>query len=125
MIRLSLSTSFLILLLTSASAQGDELARTKSWCDLIRGETEVRHTYTVAGQTHHIRVDCETQDIVVEAGMDNTRASLDSLHQATFAAIITGKAPVVLIHDTDGKRGQWEHQIYQACKRLDVSYIGQ
>lgn len=87
----------------------------------LGGEAEQSHAYSVGGDLHRIRVDCETETRVVEAGLDK-RSSLDSLQQAMFAASVTGKAPMVAIFDTDGREGPYELRIRRAAKRAGVDY---
>ena len=50
-------------------------------------------------------MDCETSNYVIEGGLDK-RSSLDSLQQALFFSVLTGKVPIVVIYDTDGMVGQ-------------------
>lgn len=88
---------------------------------LLGGETETRQHYSVVGQSHHVRVDCETPGQVIEVGLDK-RASIDSLHQALFAAVRTGKEPVIWIIDTDGREGKFEYQIKTVAQQVGVRY---
>ena len=67
------------------------------------GRRETRHGYTSAGGRSFVKVDCETSTTVYEGGLDK-RSSLDSLQQALFFSVLTGKRPAVVIYDTDGKR---------------------
>ena len=77
----------------------------------IDGERETRHHYTYGGgQRGYVAVDCETEVYVIEGGLDK-RSSLDSLQQALFFSVLTGKAPAVVIYDTDGKVGKYERRI--------------
>ena len=57
-----------------------------------------------------------------EGGKD-TRSSLDSVQQAIFFAFITGKEPAVVIYDTDGKMGRFEHRIETACEMVGVEFL--
>ncbi len=83
----------------------------KLYCNSIGGKTEVKHSYTTdAGETGYVIVDCETDTEVIEGGLDK-RSSLDSIQQALFFAFLTGKKPVIVIYDTDGKMGKIEYQI--------------
>lgn len=89
----------------------NELALAAIYCVLmLGGETEVRHAYSVGYDVHTIRVDCETEDAVIEVGWDS-RSALDSVQQAQFAALLTGKRPEVMLIDTDGRIGAYEHRI--------------
>lgn len=93
-------------------------------CSLILGgEAEVRHDYVAAGRSHHIRVDCETDSHVYEVGFDGTRSSFDSVHQALFAAQLTGKHPAVVIIDTDGVAGAVEYQMRRVAAATGVSFL--
>lgn len=93
-------------------------------CSLILGgEAEVRHDYTAAGRDHHIRVDCETPSHVVEVGFDAKRSTYDSVHQALFAADLTGKLPMVVVIDTNGIEESVEYQVETVARLTDVSYL--
>jgi len=99
-----------------------EVGFTAIFCALIAGgEAEVRHGYSAGYDLHRIRVDCETGDRVIEVGLDK-RSSLDSLQQALFAAHLTGKAPAILIIDTDGRIGAYETRIKAAADMVGVEY---
>ena len=87
----------------------------------LGGEAEVRHDYFVGGKRHFIIVDIETDEYVIEAGLDR-RSSLDSVQQAVFAAISSGKKPKVIIYDTDGREGRYEYRIRRAAHRLGIAY---
>ncbi len=88
---------------------------------LLGGESEVRHPYNVGYDLHHIRVDCENPSHVIEVGLDR-RSSLDSVQQALFAAHLTGKLPMVVLIDTDGREGPFELRIRKAAKSAGVEY---
>lgn len=88
----------------------------------LNGKAETSHDYIYEGGRATIRVDIETSKHVIEGGLDK-RSSLDSLQQAVFAAIVTGKKPVVVIYDTDGKEGRFEHRIKSASKRANVEFL--
>ena len=75
------------------------------FCATVNGETETRHGYAHAGGRSYVKVDCETNTTVYEGGLDK-RSSLDSLQQALFFSVLTGKRPAVVIYDTDGKEGR-------------------
>jgi hypothetical protein len=93
-------------------------------CGLILGgEAETRHDFTAADTAHHIRVDCETDTHVVEVGFDGRRSSLDSIHQALFAANLTGKLPMVVMIDTNGVEENVEHQVRVVARGAGVSYL--
>ena len=95
-----------------------EATLTAAFCAAVGGVTEVRHDYDHG----YIRTDCETTEHVIEAGLDK-RSSLDSIQQAVFASTLTGKIPVVVIYDTDGKEGKWQFRIREAAEKLGVPYI--
>ena len=110
-----------LLLSAPAQARAQEDAYNASFCSSMGGEAEVRHDYTYPAGTSYIRVDCETADTVYEGGLDK-RSSLDSVQQALFAAHLTGKQPAVVIYNTDGKIGRYEHRIKVACERAGVAF---
>ena len=95
-----------------------EAILTAAFCALIGGVEEVRHTY----EQGYIQVDCETVDHVIEAGLDK-RSSLDSIQQAVFAHTLTGKIPVIVMYDTNGREGKYEYRIRTAAEALNVPYI--
>ena len=90
-------------------------------CAALGGEQEVRHAYQAGALTRYIRVDCESAEFVMEMGLDK-RSSYDSLHQALFAAQLTGKAPQIVIIDTDLIESPAEYQIRTTAERAGVSY---
>lgn len=92
-------------------------------CSLVfAGDAEVRHYYDAAGKNHYVRVDCETDTHVIEVGLDSKRGSFDSVHQAIFAAHLTGKQPMVVIIDTNGREESHEYQIETVAQGLGVEY---
>ena len=91
---------------------------TDVYCSRLGGITEERHTYR---DRSYVRVDCETDEEVIEAGLDK-RSSLDSVQQAVFFSVLTGKTPVVVIFDTDGREGKYEYRIRKVCEELDIEY---
>ena len=95
-----------------------EAIATAIFCATIGGVEETRHNYELG----YIRTDCETDKLVIEAGLDK-RSSLDSIQQAVFAATLTNKQPMIVIYDTDGKEGKYEYRIKTACNRLGITYI--
>ncbi len=86
---------------------------------LFGGQPEQVHDFTYPGGAASIRTDCENGNRVIEFGLDK-RSSLDSLQQALFSAEITGKEPVVVLIDTDGKMGRFEWRIARAANIADV-----
>ena len=87
----------------------------RRFCATVNGETETRHGYTSASGRSYTQVDCETNTTVYEGG-------LDSLQQALFFSVLTGKRPAVVIYDTDGKEGRFEYRIRTACQKSGVRY---
>ena len=69
----------------------------------------------------NLEVDCETDTTVCEGGLDK-RNSLDSLQQALFFSHLTGKAPAVVIYDTDGWEGRFEYRVRFACEKAGICY---
>ncbi|NQY83178.1 MAG: hypothetical protein HRT36_09390, partial [Alphaproteobacteria bacterium] len=109
-------------LVAPSLALSGELVHNARFCESVGGKTETRHYYAVDGRRRYINVDCETDTHVYEGGLDK-RSSLDSVQQATFASLLTGKLPVVVIYDTDGKIGAYEHRIRRACDALGIKFI--
>ena len=66
-------------------------------------------------------MDCETHWYVIEGGLDSRR-SLDSFQQALFFSPLTCKAPAVVIYDTDGKIGKYEHRMQASCEEPGVLF---
>ena len=102
-----------------------ENAYNAAFCANVGGETETRHYYDYPTGRSYVRVDCETSDTVYECGLDNKRSSLDSGQQALFFAHVTDKKPAVVIYDTDGKIGQYEHRINIACEKARIEFLSQ
>ena len=101
----------------------DEDTFNESLCRALGGTTEVRHYYAYGdGQRGYVIVDCETDSFVIEGGLDK-RSSLDSLQQALFFSSLTGKKPAVVIHDTDGKIGKYEHRIRVSSEKAGVLFL--
>ena len=100
----------------------DEKTHNQAFCASVGGQTEVRHEYTYPTGQSYIRVDCETEDTVYEGSLDK-RSSLDSVQQALFFAHLTGKEPAVVIYDTDGQIGKYEHRTQVACEAAGVRYL--
>ena len=106
---------------SSARRTVSEDAYNRRFCASVGGVTETRHTYTYDGGGSFVKVDCETDTTVYEGGLDK-RSSLDSVQQALFFSALTGKAPAVVIYDTDGKEGRFEYRIRTACRKAGVQY---
>jgi hypothetical protein len=88
----------------------------------LNGRTEINHRYTFDGGQAEIRVDIETKKHVIEGGLDK-RSSLDSVQQALFASTVTGKQPVVVIYDTDGREGRYEYRIKTAAEKAGIEFL--
>ena len=85
-------------------------------------EAEVTHKFTNQDRTRRIRVDCETDTHVIEVGLDGKSSSRDSLHQAVFASLQSGKIPMVMMIDTDGVEGRYEQEMREVTTALGVAY---
>lgn len=108
---------------TASSEPQSEADFNGLFCAEVGGEQETRHDYTYGeGQTAYVVVDCETPTMVWEGGLDK-RSSLDSLQQAMFFAAITDKEPGIVIYDTDGVEGPYEHQIRTTADLLGIEFI--
>lgn len=124
---LRLIAFFVIILLglstTEATAQRKEDYYNDLLAERLGGRSEVVYEYGyTTTETSEIRIDIETDDYVIEGGKDK-RSSLDSIQQALFASILSGKKPAVAIYDTDGKWGKYEHRIWVVAKELGIRYI--
>ena len=110
------------LVLVPAVGFPNEEAANDTFCAQVGGQREVSHTYAYPTGSSSVIVDCETAKRVYEGGLDK-RSSLDSVQQALFFAHVTGKEPVVVIYDTDGKIGRFEHRIRTACQQVGVTFL--
>jgi len=88
---------------------------------ILNGETETRHNYTAVDRSHYVRVDCETPTHVIEIGRD-VRSARDSVHQTLWAARLSGKAPAIILIDTDGYENAYERQIKEIAATLDIGF---
>ena len=109
------------ILLLFYAATPNERSLNEALAQRLGGVAEVRHYYFVGDKRHYIIVDIETAEYVIEAGLDK-RSSLDSVQQAVFASISSGKTPKVIIYDTDGREGRFEYRIRRAAQKLGVAY---
>lgn len=92
-------------------------------CAFLAGSAaETRQYFDVYGTSRYVRVDCETPTHVIEVGLDGTTSARDSIHQAVFAATLTGKVPLVVLIDRDGFEGKMEHEVRMVADRLNVAY---
>lgn len=105
----------------SPSSIKDEAYFNKLLTIALRAKGETSHSYFWQAGSSSIRVDIETDDFVIEGGLDK-RSSLDSLQQALFASKLTGKKPAVVIYDTDGVEGRFEFRIKEAAKKAGVVF---
>ena len=113
--------AFIYLILLPLFLQASESEYNDRFCAEINGERETRLYYTYSGGRSYVLVDCETATHVWEGGLDK-RSSLDSIQQALFFSVISGKRPAVVIYDTDGFFGRYEHRIETACKKAGVKF---
>jgi hypothetical protein len=90
---------------------------------LLGGTPETRIDYHIADGAHHIRADCVTDNHAIEIGLDGRRSSLDSVQQALFAADLTGRAPMVVLVDTDGVEDAIEFRVETAARAAQVRYV--
>ncbi len=91
-------------------------------CAMLGGEPEHRESYTLHAVSTHVRIDCITDTHAIEIGLDHTRGSYDSLHQATFNAMLTEREPMVILIDTDNIESQYEYQIEAVTRAHGVDY---
>jgi hypothetical protein len=89
---------------------------------LTAGETEVPLIFVNQGEERRVRVDCQTESHVYEVGLDQTSSARDSIHQAVFASILSGKRPFVVLIDRDGVEGRYEQEMRSVADLLDISY---
>lgn len=90
----------------------------------LNGAREVKLEYQLPNSklTNYVAIDIVTDQFVIEGGLDK-RSSLDSIQQALFASTLSGKQPAVAIYDTDGKWGKYEHRIFEATKKIGMTFI--
>ena len=118
-----MATMLLCTVLFAQSMAQSENDFNDSLCHMIEGTREKRHDFTYGdGQQGYVSVDCETEFFVIEGGLDK-RSSLDSLQQALFFSVLTGKSPVVVIYDTDERIGKYEHRIQVASEKAGVLFL--
>lgn len=101
---------------------GGEVELALILCAMLGGTAEVRHPFDVLDRRHYVSVDCETDTHVIEMGLDDRRSSYDSVHQAGFAAALTGKIPKVIIIDTNGIEENAQFQVETASKAAIVEF---
>lgn len=111
-----------MLLLSAPAFAHSEAEYNEDFCESVGGKTETKYIYLYPTGRGYVRVDCETEDTVYEGGLGK-RSSLDSVQRALFFASLTGKEPAVVIYDTDGKIGRYEHRIRVACVMAGVKFL--
>ena len=119
---MKLLLSLLVLLSVWQVSHADMVAKSENdyndiFCDSLHGKRETRQYYSA----DYVIVDCETDTHVIEGGLDK-RSSIDSIQQAVFFSIITGKKPMVVIFDTDNKKGKYEIQIEAVANHLGIEF---
>lgn len=93
-------------------------------CAFLGGsQAETRQYFDTYEMQRHIRVDCETDRHVIEVALDGTSSARDSVHQALFAAHLTGKTPAVVMIDRDGYVGRFEYEMRAVTQASGVTYI--
>ena len=114
MMRITMYMFFVAFLSVNFALAQSEDDFSNQMCDSAIGEREVRHYYDYGNDKEgYVIVDCENPEYVIEGGLDK-RSSLDSIQQAIFFHYLTGKKPMVVIYDTDGEMGAYEHRILRA-----------
>lgn len=100
-----------------------ELALSAILCSVLLGGThQQKLPYSAAYDVSYVKADCVTDTEVIEVGLDRKRSSMDSIHQALFAAHLSGKAPKVIMIDTDGREGKYEYQVRITAQMAGVAY---
>lgn len=99
-----------------------EAQATAILCAMLGGEAEHRETYSLHAVESFVRIDCITDTHAIEIGLDHTRGAYDSLHQATFNAMLTDREPMVILIDTDNIESQYEYQIESVARAHGVDY---
>lgn len=101
----------------------NEVAITALLCNLLAGgETELRHGFGSLGGERIVRIDCETPSHVIEVALDGTRSARDSVHQAVFASVLTGKRPMVIVIDSDGYEDRYQQELRIVSEALNIAY---
>lgn len=91
-------------------------------CAMLGGEPERRVDYTLDAVSTYIMVDCVTESHAIEIGLDSSRSSYDSLHQATFNALQLNLEPMIILIDTDNYESQYEYQVETVARAHGVDY---
>ena len=106
---------------SSKRVKRDEDYYNKLLASSLNARAETKYNYRWANGNSFVRVDVETDEFVIEGGLDK-RSSLDSVQQALFAASLTGKKPAIVIYDTDGVEGRYEFRVERAAKNAGVMF---
>ena len=92
-------------------------------CRTIGGTRETRHDFTYGErQQGYVLADCETELFVIQGGLDR-RSSRDILQHVLFLGALTGKSPAVVIYDTDGRIGEYEHRTQVATEQAGALFL--
>ena len=113
----------LLLLLTSCGINKKTIISNLKGIMNKKTKTEVRVYYKVNNKRKFIIVDMETKEEVVAFGIDTDKNSLNCIQRALFASSLVGKEPTVVIIDTDGVMGEYEHRIKEACKKAGIKIL--
>jgi hypothetical protein len=105
----------------SKRTKRDEDFYNKLLTSSLGARAETKYNYRWENGNSFVRVDVETDEFVIEGGLDK-RSSLDSVQQALFAASLTGKKPAIVIYDTDGVEGRYEFRVEWAAKKAGVMF---
>ncbi len=87
---------------------------------LYGGQPEEAAYFEHDGARSYVRADCVTPTHVIEFGRDTSSGLRDSITQAVFNADIMGRAPLVVIIDSDDHIGSQEHQVTRTGALLGV-----
>lgn len=93
-----------------------------AFCASVGGRTETRRNCRPGQVSGHVKADCETDNQVYEGGLEK-RSSLDSVPQALFFSVLSGKEPVAVICNTAGESGKIEDRINLACGAAGVKFL--
>jgi len=92
-------------------------------CAFLAGSNvETRQYFDANDLSRYVRVDCETPTHVIEIGLDGSSSARDSVHQAVFYGLLTGKTPMVILIDQDGYEGRYEYEIRRVATHLGIEY---
>jgi len=101
----------------------NEIQITALICSLLGGgDAETRQKLAPELDGAYIKIDCETPTHVIEVAKDNTNRARDSVQQAVFASVLTGKVPMVIVIDTDGKSDRYQYELQVVTKALGIEF---